>query len=246
MPGPSRAESSYAPRNTVPEIIDLTGDDSPPILHSQPVMNVPRTPIPQPSFGTASRAPRFPNNIIEMDMEVSSPDVEFISSRPIPTSAVRDIPVPPLQPIRQPEPEIQITGGHRLNPPVSTVGHPANLIGANLTNILHRMSVGIGFDSILEVVWPGPGPDASEFAMPDLNYATAAFDLGFAGGPDRSNSTSPGSYQAPAKASDGFTRSPEEDDVLICPKCEGILCEGETDLKRQVWAVKACGHVRSY
>jgi hypothetical protein len=247
MPGPSRAESSSAPRNTVPEVIDLTGDDSPPISHSRPMMNGPRTPVFQPSFGTASRAPRFPNNIIEVD--VSSPDVEFISSRPISTSFVRDIPAPPYQPyqpyqpMRHPEPDVQITREHRLNPQGPMAGS-TNLIGANITNILHRMSVGM-VDSILEVVWPSPGPGGSEFAIPDLNYATAAFDLGFPGGPDRSNSTSPGSYQAPPKAPEGFTRSPVEEDVLICPKCGNVLCEGETDLKKQVWAVRACGHVRT-
>jgi hypothetical protein len=34
-----------------------------------------------------------------------------------------------------------------------------------------------------------------------------------------------------------------EHDVLLCPKCEDQLCEGETDLKKQIWVVKACGHV---
>jgi hypothetical protein len=57
----------------------------------------------------------------------------------------------------------------------------------------------------------------------------------------------PPTYEAPPKASDGFTRSPEEEgECLVCPNCEDELCVGEGDLKRQVWIVKGCGHVSSH
>ena len=40
-----------------------------------------------------------------------------------------------------------------------------------------------------------------------------------------------------------FTRSPGEDDKLVCPRCEDELCKGESEIKQQAWVVKACGHV---
>lgn len=44
----------------------------------------------------------------------------------------------------------------------------------------------------------------------------------------------------------GFTRSPKEDDVLVCPSCMDELSIGDDEVKRQVWVVKACGHVRRH
>jgi hypothetical protein len=109
------------------------------------------------------------------------------------------------------------------------------------------MPVAMNIDSFVEFMWQGGGNSAptGEFDLPDMNYSAVAFDL-MSDAPDRNDSTSPGSYQAPSMAPEGFTRSPQEDDILICPKCKDILCEGESELKRQVWAVKTCGHVRSF
>jgi len=80
------------------------------------------------------------------------------------------------------------------------------------------------------------------FSLPNIDYTISSFDLGI-DPPDRTESTSPASYSAPEAATEGFTRSPQDDDILICPKCHDVLCEGNTDLKKQVWAVKSCGHV---
>jgi hypothetical protein len=139
------------------------------------------------------------------------------------------------------EPDVEIIRENRLNPlDARSTRITRNALGSSMLGILHR--VGLGFDSIMDVVFPA-GTTVDGFALPDMDYATAAFDLGFGDPFDRQSSTSPNGYQAPAKAADGFTRSPEENDVLICPKCGDELCEGDSDIKKQVWAVRACGHV---
>ncbi|KAK7516280.1 hypothetical protein IWZ03DRAFT_186201 [Phyllosticta citriasiana] len=69
-----------------------------------------------------------------------------------------------------------------------------------------------------------------------FNYTDVAFNLG-----DRE--PSPATYSAPDAAGPGFTRSPEENEVLVCPNCDSELCAGdEGSLKRQVWIIKGCGH----
>ena len=50
-------------------------------------------------------------------------------------------------------------------------------------------------------------------------------------------------YNAPPAPQKGFTRSPKEDDTLVCPNCEEELGVGKDEIKRQVWVVKSCGHV---
>jgi len=50
-------------------------------------------------------------------------------------------------------------------------------------------------------------------------------------------------YDPVSDPRDGFTRSPGEDDVLVCPRCDQELCSGVSDEKQQAWVVKACGHV---
>lgn len=86
------------------------------------------------------------------------------------------------------------------------------------------------------------GVAAHVFVRPNLNFGMVGFDLGY----ERNQpEPPPPTYEAPAPAPEGFTRSPEEDDVLVCPNCDSELCKGETDLKKQVWIAKQCGHVSS-
>ena len=80
------------------------------------------------------------------------------------------------------------------------------------------------------------------FMAPRLDFDMVAFDLGIPGG-RAAEPPPPPTYDAPPKAPEGFTRSPEEKDELVCPNCGGELCCGPDDLKKQVWIVKSCGHV---
>lgn len=73
-----------------------------------------------------------------------------------------------------------------------------------------------------------------------LDYTTAAFGLGMDDTPPRAPTPK---YSPPPDPGIDFTRTPQEDDVLVCPNCQSELGIGKTDEKKQVWIVKACGHV---
>lgn len=79
------------------------------------------------------------------------------------------------------------------------------------------------------------------FAAPVLDFDMVGFDMG--GAAPRAAEPAPPTYLPPLPAGEGFTRSPLETDLLICPNCEEELCTGDNDTKKQVWIVKSCGHV---
>ncbi|CZT23481.1 uncharacterized protein RCC_09195 [Ramularia collo-cygni] len=70
----------------------------------------------------------------------------------------------------------------------------------------------------------------------NLEYTIAAFAVGEALRPPTPK------YEEPPDAEPGFTRSPGEDEEVVCPNCGDELCMGDNDVKQQVWVVKACGH----
>ena len=72
-----------------------------------------------------------------------------------------------------------------------------------------------------------------------MDYGMVAFDMGLPGG---RRPASP-KYSPPPEAEGGFTHSPQEDDVLVCPNCGDELAMGESEEKQRVWVVKTCGHV---
>lgn len=77
-------------------------------------------------------------------------------------------------------------------------------------------------------------------AMPGImNYDAPAFDLGLPGG----HRPPTPKYSPPGSPGPGFTRSPEEDEVVVCPNCGDELAMGDGDTKQEVWVVKTCGHV---
>jgi hypothetical protein len=78
----------------------------------------------------------------------------------------------------------------------------------------------------------------------NMDFGVVGFDMGLGG--NRVPEPPPPTYEAPAQAPEGFTRSPEEKDVLLCPNCDDELCTGEDENKRQVWVIKHCGHVSFY
>ncbi|KAJ4982832.1 hypothetical protein SVAN01_11680 [Stagonosporopsis vannaccii] len=78
------------------------------------------------------------------------------------------------------------------------------------------------------------------FVTPLLNFGAVGFDLGYGGNQPE---PAPPTYEAPPPAPEGFTRSPDEDDILVCPNCDSELCKGDDDIKKQVWIAKQCGHI---
>ncbi|KAB8360810.1 hypothetical protein FH972_024544 [Carpinus fangiana] len=83
--------------------------------------------------------------------------------------------------------------------------------------------------------------------MPDmLDYNRPAFDLGYGDFQEMEPHGRPAvRINPPPAAKVGFTRAPVEDEnaVPVCPSCEMELCTGESEVKKQVFAVKGCGHV---
>lgn len=84
-------------------------------------------------------------------------------------------------------------------------------------------------------------PANAELILPhNLDWETQGFHMG------RSlprSSVPPPTYDPPPSPRPGFTRTPKEGEVLICPNCSDELGVGENDLKKQVWVMKSCGHV---
>ena len=71
-----------------------------------------------------------------------------------------------------------------------------------------------------------------------MDYDMTGFDMGLGG-----NRPPTPKYSPPPEPQSGFTRSPEEDEVVVCPNCGDELAMGDSDEKQEVWVVKACGHV---
>jgi hypothetical protein len=206
------------------EVIDLTNDDNEP---------APSTDAP---LGNASRGPRFGHDIIDITGD-SSPEVQFLSSRRLPAPHT-------LRSAAHFEMELEVTGSapaHRRN--VNLMRHPMDLMrrtGGNEdidSRYLEEFTLRMARRAAL-----GAGNDVTvgDFVFPDLDFRAVAFQLELT----RDLPVSP-IYQAPPAAPKGFTRSAKEADVLVCPNCGDELCAGEVELKKQVWIVKGCGHVRN-
>lgn len=80
---------------------------------------------------------------------------------------------------------------------------------------------------------------AQVFIGPQFDFEEVGFDMGLPGGNRRPDPP----YEPPRAADKGFTRSPGEDEVVVCPKCGDELAVGEGDAKQEVWVIKKCGHV---
>jgi hypothetical protein len=72
----------------------------------------------------------------------------------------------------------------------------------------------------------------------EMDYGMVGFDLGI-------GVVEPPApkYEPPPPAEKGFTRSPEEDEEVVCPNCGDELAVGKDEMKQQIWVVKSCGHV---
>ena len=84
---------------------------------------------------------------------------------------------------------------------------------------------------------------AQGFTAPNMNYSATGFQIGGLFVEDEAPRAP--AYQAPPDPNDGFTRSPAKTEEVVCPACGDPLAHGASDEKRQVWVVKACGHVSS-
>ncbi|RMZ71394.1 ring finger domain-containing [Pyrenophora seminiperda CCB06] len=218
----------------------------------------------------APRLPRGMDIIIDLDNgeeewrmatpapEPSSPDIQFISSRtihaiegrhlPPPTVAanhsdgdevefLRENPLPPeeVQRRRTQELDSVLDLFGTLNGRFTHLRAQVDRFHAQVNRTAHRLN---------EPIAPPRSRHAhirvGAFVAPVMDFDAVAFDLG----PRvRESVPPPATYEAPPKAPEGFTRSPEVQGALICPNCEEELCVGNQEIKRQVWISKGCGHV---
>lgn len=89
---------------------------------------------------------------------------------------------------------------------------------------------------------PRPRPRGVNIINMDMDYGLVGFDLGFGVAPIRPPTPK---YEPPPPVEKGFTRSPEEDEEVVCPNCGDELALGSGEVKQQVYVIKACGHVSS-
>ncbi|KAF2276316.1 uncharacterized protein EI97DRAFT_467027 [Westerdykella ornata] len=228
-----------------PQVIDLT-DDSVPSSTGRPSARHMGARPPQ-------RPPRFPREIIDLDDESNtrttshppeppSPEVQFISMRNI---------TPAEGPARG-EDEVQITdirprshsrqffrpsapASSHLNPLLALVIDRRAMPPQRNHRTVHgtRLSAQAlpnSSRSRLRSVYVGV-----------MNYNTVGFDMQPGNRPQPP--PAPPTYDPPPPAPPGFTRSPDENTPVGCPNCENELCIGDTERQRQVWIVRACGHV---
>ncbi|KAL6721597.1 hypothetical protein ACLMJK_000701 [Lecanora helva] len=234
------------------DVIDLTGETSSP---PEPYAAAPPQPINIPSTA-ANRPPRFDRNIINVDevehdavdLREESPEIQFLTSRPRSRSLSATRPVARRRPGMSPAAR---SPGPRVQVPVRVTAEDRNPNQvAGFANALHNLQFPRPYHSNFVRAhgnnWVGIEGDFTigngGFQVPDnLDFLQAGFDYERPSRPQQ-QPRSP-TYQAPPAARNGFTRSPKEEDILVCPHCSDELGVGENDVKKQVWVVKACGHI---
>jgi hypothetical protein len=215
-----------------PPVIDLTGDDEPASYSStiQPTRNE-----------TTRRLLRHAGQeIIDVDslpdrsalrMRPSSPEFEIIhaTSNPYPQAtrlpSIRNSPTIGMSARRRPS--------NRRSPPLSS------LIGSNEISVLHLSRLASGmYQREQRPLW-------LQGLSQSMDYSTVPLFM-------RSEESAPPpspreSYVAPEPPRIGFTRSPGEDDVVVCPNCDTELAIGQEEEEEEeakaIYVVKSCGHV---
>lgn len=232
------------------QVIDLTEDRSSPIA----AHIVPSTFSNSEVQRAAQRPPRFDRDIISIDdqedeavdLREDSPEIQFLTSRPRSRSlsttrqarhqsAFRQRRNTPAtrSPVRRPQVSLRITGA-----PVEAQGHQNRWLFHPLAAHVNSYTPRTHEDELVE--WDNY-PDSNIELPAHLNYLAQGFNLGQPA--RRQPQPRLPTYDPPVAAQEGFTRTPKEDDVLVCPNCDDELGLGDDEVKRQVWVVKACGHV---
>ncbi|KAI4279311.1 MAG: hypothetical protein LQ337_000342 [Flavoplaca oasis] len=231
------------PTPTVPlpnnqDIIDLTEDHSPEVQRQ-----------PRPISRTN------PGNFIDIDEESTtvnvddasqSPDLELLEVRSIRS---QNTSVPDHRPRENARPRSILRPPRTENQPFAVGGWDGLRQHAQGHRSNHNHETARRFHHLLQTNHPNPRREmllmhqSPDIILPgDLDFVTQGFQMG-----DVTNRQQPPplpTYDAPSPAMQGFTRSPKEDDVLVCPMCGNELGTGKSERNRQVWVIKACGHVR--
>lgn len=260
--------SSRPPRSPLPaqqpdDVIDLT---------YEPDNNSPEDNRNEPERGTSqsSRPPRFGRNIMadvvdleeepspERNGQASSPEVQFLGStrRPPGQSQTRTTEPdswyrrPPFRvPYRNPGTSIfniirRVQ--HQVGPPPFYLDRDPNEDLLRQEVAMRTRDLANPLPQTTTPFWLGEPPnegidltiDLEEDVPLQLDYSITGFG---ARGESRPSHT----YNPPPPPAEGFTRTANEDEVVICPNCDHELGTGD-ELRRQIWVSKSCGHVRPY
>ena len=245
------------------DIIDLTSDSSP-LQHRA---NLDLDTVLISTSSRAPRSPRFPQDIIDLEEQEDassiaavrngSPEIEFVSSRPLPPVARNR-----SQSSGRHRGRRNAESNHNTRPPQShrdrptpawlDLGRQVARVQQSLRNppLLHPFNALLHRDVSSQTPPRNQFPDVDvdtifvntghNMVLPgELDFSTQGFLMGDVPRPP----PPPPTYDAPSAPREGFTRSPREEDVLICPNCEEELGTGDNESKRQVWVIKSCGHV---
>ncbi|KAJ9252266.1 hypothetical protein DTO207G8_4881 [Paecilomyces variotii] len=95
----------------------------------------------------------------------------------------------------------------------------------------------------VETFWIGDAPNEGIDLTVDLDVdVPLGMDYHLAGFTVENPSQPVSSYKPPTPPPEGFTRSAQEDEMVICPNCGDELGTGD-ETKQQIWVAKPCGHV---
>ncbi|KAI9779728.1 MAG: hypothetical protein M1839_007226 [Geoglossum umbratile] len=263
LPVPRPSEFAGPGRLVSQTVIDLTGDDSPPSSHAASRGN---------SSARISRPPRYPRDIIDVDalpdtperrsvtLRQPSPEVQLTFSRARVPGRVgvhrqTDLgglaqPVEPHQIYRSTLGVSHGVAGVNDRGPVVATGQQQLQFNQHERPSLTSRRAGEFREVRSHPRRPrqqnddiGHAPPAINFHVPRLNYGGVGFELVADGSPDDPVIVlGKRAYSAPEPAKEGFTRSPNEGDIIVCPNCDDELTVGDDDVKRSVWVAK-CGHV---
>ncbi|KAL8694471.1 MAG: hypothetical protein Q9218_000884 [Villophora microphyllina] len=250
-----------APAPVFHDIIDLTDDTSPVNGRRQPRMN---TQV-NPTFATLrNRTHRPPSELIDVDEDSTSatintarlsPDLELVEVRTIRSHPTNEAESAPRQGVRAESPRSNLrpldsSNSYRREAPFTIGGWGALRQHArgrerphgSTQQSAHHSRHHLHSENIMP---PGLLHRTHEYRLPgDLDFVSQGFQMGDVAGVRQAQPPLP-TYDTPSPARQGYTRSPKEHDALICPNCEEELGMGNSEDKRQVWVVKACGHVRA-
>jgi hypothetical protein len=232
--------SNHQSRNQ--DVIDLTTDAETPNWHSYTQSRPPTEARRQPEvIDLVSDGSNDSTDAHEMD---NSPEVEFVSSRPLSGR------------LRPTHPNIMASGSdmmrHFLNTitPSNDSNQPRAPPGLAMALFSRgdRHSTRTLFRDILQDDDGGdPLFQHANFRRPDLlRYDAVGFEWNPHAETVRAEPMAPPpppQYSAPAPAPEGFTRTPNENDIVICPNCDSELGQGDDETKRQIWVIRSCGHV---
>lgn len=239
-------------------IIDLTGDSDSPKAETPGVMNLDVEEIPQQGGRMVpARKPEVidllgdddDDDVVGVSTGVSyhSPEVEFVEARPRSDH--------PQQLTRPTSPAFR-----RLARPTSWLGagfaqyaglinrphigqmqnYTESILGRSTTNGQRQQNLYGLLNDMTSAIEPLI-PDTDWLrGTGALDFTQVGFDLQ---SPPRESArpTSP-RYEVPKLPMKGFTRSPKEDDTIVCPSCDVELGASKDPIQKQIWVIRQCGH----